>query len=171
MFLFQLIKQLESKCCIMKDYNPFITKWFVSLIGDKTSLQPITILRDTGASQTLMLENSLPLTWKISVGVIVLLQGINTGLHSVPLHHVNLKSNFVSGQVLVGVRPTLPVEGISLLLGCIAEIEKTIICETIEIIYRRLYFTELFTYYNQQSKWYFRQMNLCQIQRGKRSRY
>jgi hypothetical protein len=37
--------------------------------------------------------------------------------HSVPLHHINLKSDFVSGQVVVGLRPTLPVEDISLLFG------------------------------------------------------
>jgi hypothetical protein len=37
---------------IMENYKPFITKWFVSLIGDTTSLQLIKILRDTGAFQT-----------------------------------------------------------------------------------------------------------------------
>jgi hypothetical protein len=47
----------------------------------------------------------------------VLLQGVDPCLHSVPLHHINLKSDFVSGQVVVGVRPTLPVEDISLLFG------------------------------------------------------
>jgi hypothetical protein len=36
---------------------------------------------------------------------------------SVPLHHINLKSDFVSGQVVVGLRPTPPVEDISLLFG------------------------------------------------------
>jgi hypothetical protein len=36
----------------MENYKPLITKWFVSLIGAKTSLQLIKILRDTGASQT-----------------------------------------------------------------------------------------------------------------------
>ena len=36
---------------IMENNKPFITKWFVSLKGDKTSLQPIKILRDTGAFQ------------------------------------------------------------------------------------------------------------------------
>ena len=41
----------------MEDYKPFITKGFVSLIGDKTSLQPLKILHDTRASQTVMLEN------------------------------------------------------------------------------------------------------------------
>jgi hypothetical protein len=47
----------------------------------------------------------------------VLLQGVDPCFHSVPLHHINLKSDFVSGQVVVGVRPTLPVEDISLLFG------------------------------------------------------
>ena len=45
----------------------------------------------------------------------MLLQGVDPGFHSVPLHHINLKSDFVSGQVVVGVRSTLPVEYIFLL--------------------------------------------------------
>ena len=65
----------------------------------------------------LMLENSLPLSGNTSAGAHVLLQGVDPGIHSVPLHHINLKSDFLSGQVVVGVRPTLPVEDISLLFG------------------------------------------------------
>jgi len=57
----------------MEDYKPFITKGFVSLICGKTSLQPIKILRDTGASQTLMLDNILLLSGKTSAGANVLL--------------------------------------------------------------------------------------------------
>ena len=33
------------------------------------------------------------------------------------MFHINLKTNFAYGQVIVGVRPTLPVEDISLLFG------------------------------------------------------
>ena len=62
-----------------------------------------------------MLDNSLPLSGNTSAGANVLLQGVDPGFHNVPLHHINLKSNFVSGQAVVGVRPTLPVEDISLL--------------------------------------------------------
>ena len=64
-----------------------------------------------------MLENSLPLSGNTSDGANVLLQGIHPGFHNVPLHHINLKSHFVSGQVVVGIRHTLPVEDISLLFG------------------------------------------------------
>ena len=46
-----------------------------------------------------------------------MLQGVDKGFHSGPLHYINLKSDFASGQVVVGARPTLPVEDISLLLG------------------------------------------------------
>ena len=62
-----------------------------------------------------MLENSIPLSRNTSDGVNVLLQGVDPGFHNVPLHHIKLKSNFVSRQVVVGVGPTLPVENIALL--------------------------------------------------------
>ena len=64
-----------------------------------------------------MLENSLPLSGNTSARANILLQGVVPGLHSVPLHHINLKSDFVSGQVVVGIRPTLPFDDISLLFG------------------------------------------------------
>ena len=64
-----------------------------------------------------MLENSIPVSRNTSHGVNVLLQGVDPGLHSVPLHHIKLKSNFASGQIVVGVGPTLPVEDMSLLFG------------------------------------------------------
>ena len=47
----------------------------------------------------------------------MLLQLVEPGFHGVPFHHINLKSDFVSGQVVVGVRPTPHVEDISLLFG------------------------------------------------------
>jgi hypothetical protein len=41
--------------------------------------------------------------------------------------HINLKSDFAYGQVVVGVRPTLPVQDISLLFGINVAGGKTII--------------------------------------------
>ena len=40
----------------MENYKLFITKGFASLIAAKTRLQPIKILRDTGASQTVKVK-------------------------------------------------------------------------------------------------------------------
>jgi len=89
----------------------------VSLTGDSANLRPIRILPDTGASQTLLLDGVLPLSEKTSTGASVLIQGVELGFIGVPLHVVYLKSDLVSGSVTVGVRPTVPVEGVSLLLG------------------------------------------------------
>ena len=80
-----------------------------------------------------MLENSLPLSGNTSARANVLLQRVVPGLHSVPLHHINLKSDFVSGQVIGGVRPTLPFDDISLFFGIDMAGDKVImvpkICE------------------------------------------
>ena len=35
----------------------------------------------------------------------------------VPLHEVNIKSKLINGNIVIGMRPSLPIEGISLILG------------------------------------------------------
>ena len=47
----------------------------------------------------------------------VLIQGVELGLVKFPLHTIDLKSDLVSGTVVVGFRPTLSVKGVSLLFG------------------------------------------------------
>ncbi|XP_033098555.1 CUB and sushi domain-containing protein 3-like [Anneissia japonica] len=76
---------------------------------DDTCLQPVKILRDTGASQSLLLAGILPLSEKSSTGANVLISGVEFGSTSVPLHRINLQSALVTGSVLVGVMPSLPV--------------------------------------------------------------
>ena len=44
------------------DYKPFISERVVSLVGDESSSQKVKILRDTGATESLMLDSVLPLT-------------------------------------------------------------------------------------------------------------
>ena len=50
-------------------------------------------------------------------GKSVLLQGVECGIANVPLHHVFLTSDLVSGFVTVGVRSSLPIDGVHFLLG------------------------------------------------------
>jgi hypothetical protein len=57
---------------------------------------------------TFNVRDSLPLSEITSAGSNVLLQRVGPCFHSVPLYHIILKSDFASGQVVVGVRPTLP---------------------------------------------------------------
>ena len=108
----------ENSDKIKEEYLPFVSEGFVSICGDSQQ-QPVKIkmLRDTGATQSLLLESVLPLSEQTSTGANVLIQGVECGYISVPLHKIYIKSDLVSGDVTVGIRPTLPVKGVSFLLG------------------------------------------------------
>ena len=77
---------------------------------------PIKILRDTGASTSQLVEGVLPLSDQLATGDYVLIHGVELGFVRVLLHKVFLQSDLVSGSVIVGVCPTLPVDGVNLLL-------------------------------------------------------
>jgi hypothetical protein len=64
-----------------------------------------------------LLENIVPLSGNTSAGANMVLQGIYPGFHSVPLHRINSKLDFVSGQAVVGIRSMLPAADSSLLFG------------------------------------------------------
>ena len=96
--------------------NPFISEGYVSLMENSEAV-PIGILTDTGATQSLLVEGILPLSKETATGTQVLIQGVKLGIISVPLHTIYLKSDLVSGAAIVGLRPTLPIEGVSLILG------------------------------------------------------
>ena len=109
-------KAVRSDDSVEDGYKPFVTEGIVSLVDDINS-KPIKILRDTGASQSLISEDVLKFSEKSFIGASVLISGVECGVASVPLHRVSLQSELVSGPVVVGVRKFLPVEGVSLLLG------------------------------------------------------
>ena len=66
--------------CVMEIYEPFLSDGFVSLNSDFAQSTPITILRDTGASQSLILADTLPFSEKTSSGTSVLIQGVELDL-------------------------------------------------------------------------------------------
>uniref|UniRef100_A0A8C1I8K6 Gypsy retrotransposon integrase-like protein 1 n=1 Tax=Cyprinus carpio TaxID=7962 RepID=A0A8C1I8K6_CYPCA len=98
------------------DYAPFITYGHVSMIGTEVKI-PVTILRDTGASESFILEDVLPFSFLSDTGTSVLVRGIGLDVMSVPLHRVTLSSELVSGEVVIGVRPSLPVDGVDIIMG------------------------------------------------------
>ena len=103
---------------VMNVFELFIHEGSVSLSSDMSDPSPIKILRDTGASQSLLLSDSLLFSEESSVGASVLIKGISCSEYSpVPLHTVYLKSNLVTGPVKVGIQPSLPFEGVHLILG------------------------------------------------------
>ena len=103
--------------CVMEIYEPFLLDGFVSLNSDFDQSTPITILRDTGASQSFILADTLPLSEETSSGTSVLIQDVKCGFANVPLHNIYLSSDLVNGPVAVGIRQILPFKGVNLLLG------------------------------------------------------
>ena len=102
---------------VMEIYEPFLSDGSVSLNSDFAQSTPIKILRDTGASQSLILADTLPFSEKTSSGTSVLIQGVECGFINVLLHNIYLSSDLVTGLVAVGIKPSLPFKGVHLLLG------------------------------------------------------
>ncbi|CAI5695146.1 unnamed protein product [Oreochromis niloticus] len=98
-------------------FSPFVSRGFVSLTGEETDRVPVTILRDTGAYHSFLLESVLPLSERSSCGSNILVWGIKMSVTSAPVHTVFLQSPLVTGYVKVAVRPRLPIAGIFFILG------------------------------------------------------
>ena len=93
----------------MENYKLFISEGIVSLVGDESSSQKVKILRDTGATQSLMLDSVLPLTENSFTGANVLISGgggLEMGVLEVPLHNVNIQSSLIHGNIAIGMRPS-----------------------------------------------------------------
>ena len=113
-----LVRGCKSE--VREDFLPVVTEGCISVeVGDSSPKYPVTILRDTGASQSLLLKGAVPLSLKSSLGATMLITGVGNDVFEVPLHHVFLKSDLVSGPMTVGVAPSLPqgLDGITLILG------------------------------------------------------
>ena len=112
-----ILAKTSETDAVMDIYEPFLSDGSVSLNSDFAQSTPIKILRDTGASQSLILADTLPFSEKTSSGTSVLIQGVECGFINVPLHNIYLSSDLVTGLVAVGIRPSLPFKGVHLLLG------------------------------------------------------
>ena len=96
-------------------YKDFVSRGVVKFSVDEEL--PVMILRDTGATQTLLVADESSLGTKNFTGKNVLIQDVNGGYKPVPLYNIELNSLLVSGAVTVGIVAELPMRGISLLLG------------------------------------------------------
>ena len=102
----------------MEVFKPFLYDGYVSLPSEGSKAIPIRILRDTGASQSLIAANVLPFSDSTYPCTSVLIQGVDSPTcSSIPLHHVHLMSDLVTGPVSVGIKSSLPFDGVRLLLG------------------------------------------------------
>lgn len=98
-------------------FKPFILEGVVSLTGNPKDQQPVKMLRDTGASQSIIRESVLPFSEESFCQSSVIVQGVELGYVSAPLHTIHIQSSLVSGSVKVAIRSALPIPGIDFILG------------------------------------------------------
>ena len=101
---------------VQRDFKPFLSNGYVSSV-DGDNRTPIRILRDTGASRSLLLQEAVQLPDSSYTGDRAIIQGVDMKYSTLPLYNINLECGIVNGKVTVGILPSLPCEGISLLLG------------------------------------------------------
>ena len=97
-------------------FEAFVSDGFVSLPGSNTKVA-VKILRDTGAKDSFVLDSVLGFSPDTDTGNCVLVQGMGLTTLCVPLHKVNLSCSLVVGDVHLGLRPALPIDGIDVILG------------------------------------------------------
>ena len=97
-------------------FDSFMSCGSVS-VKEQGEKKPIVILRDTGASQTLLSADVLPMGQESSEKAHVLVRGVEGDYKPVPLYEIYLESDLVTGPVSVAVVNQIPVEGVKMLLG------------------------------------------------------
>lgn len=88
----------------------------IALTSDSPKV-PIKILRDTGASQSLMVRKCLPDVNGKVTGDKVMLRQFDSTLSTADLAKVHLESNEVVGDVKVGLVDALPLNDVNFILG------------------------------------------------------
>ena len=117
----------------MEIYEPFFSDGFVSLNSDYAQSTPIKISRDTGASQSFNLADTLPFSEKTSSGTSVLILGVECGFVNVSLHNIYLSSDLVISLVL-SVFDFFTVYRCQLLLGNDLAGDKVVVNPLLAII-------------------------------------
>ena len=98
-----------------QSYRPWTKKGMIK--GPHGGPVEVSILRDTGASQSLLLRNKLPKRVIEATRETVMIEGIGGKRVKIPLCKITLKSQWKDGPIKVGVVDKLPMKGISLILG------------------------------------------------------
>lgn len=97
-------------------FEAFVSDGFVALQGSDCKV-PVKILRDTGARDSFILASVLPFSPDSDTGECVLVQGMGLVTLCAPLHKATLSCGLVNGDIQIGVRPALPIDGIDVILG------------------------------------------------------
>ena len=114
-----------------KSYRPWMKRGVIR--GPNGGPVEISILRDTGASQSLLLREKLPRGVIEATRETVMIEGIGGKRVKIPLCKITLKSQWKNGPFQVGVVDKLPMKGISLILGNEEKTKKCHPCKMAKI--------------------------------------
>ena len=114
-----------------KSYRPWTKRGVIR--GPHGGPMEVSILRDTGASQSLLLRNKLPKGVIKATHETVMIEGSGGKRVKIPLCKITLKSQWKNGPIQVGVGDKIPMKGISLILGNEVKTEKCHPCKMAKI--------------------------------------
>ena len=114
-----------------KSYRPWTKKGMIR--GPHGGPVEVSILRDTGASQSLLLRSKLPKGVIEATRETVMIEGIGGKRVKIPLCKITLNSQWKDGPIKVGVVDKLPMRGISLILGNEVRTKKCNPCKMAKI--------------------------------------
>ncbi|XP_033972270.1 uncharacterized protein LOC117471407 isoform X1 [Trematomus bernacchii] len=97
--------------------KPFISTAFVSLSGKVEDQRQVTVLRDSGGSQSFILASVLPLSAESACEASAVVRGIGMGCVPAPLHKIQVQSKLATGFFPVAVLPKFPVDGVDFIMG------------------------------------------------------
>ena len=80
----EITDHLDAKFDVREEYRPFVSVGSVSLVDSISTSVSVKILRDTGATQTLMSKHTLPFGISSASGKSIIVQGIWGGFRKVP---------------------------------------------------------------------------------------
>ena len=98
-------------------FGPYVSTGNVAFPEMPNEVRDVTILRDCGSAQSMLLESVLPEGLEVSQEEVVLLGGFPDTVVAAPVVTVNLKTTLVNGPVKVALVKSFPVVGVDLLLG------------------------------------------------------
>ncbi|XP_069177407.1 uncharacterized protein [Procambarus clarkii] len=112
-------------------YRPFMSKGWISIRG-----QPeveVGILRDTGANQSLITRSLIGNDRRLAGSGKMRVYGLLSE-SDMPVCTVQLRSEYVSAEVMLGVCPDIPIPGVQVILGndlCGTKVLPRVIAETV----------------------------------------
>ncbi|XP_069176187.1 uncharacterized protein [Procambarus clarkii] len=112
-------------------YRPFMSKGWIS-IGGQPEVE-VGILRDTGANQSLITRSLIGNNRRLAGSGKMKVYGLLSE-SDMPVCTVQLRSEYVSAEVMLGVCPDIPVPGVQVILGndlCGTRVLPRVVAETV----------------------------------------